>query len=77
MCRFVARGRILRTHREKGPEFVRILRENRQVVVICDFDETRRTIRVIDDPDLAKRAIREEIIGREVELGPDSAIRWI
>ncbi len=47
------------------------------IVVICNSDETRRTVRVIDDPDLAKRAIREEIIGREVELGPHNAIRWI
>jgi acetyl-CoA C-acetyltransferase len=47
------------------------------VVLVCDFDETRRTLRVVDDPELAKAATREEIIGREVELGPENALRWL
>jgi acetyl-CoA C-acetyltransferase len=47
------------------------------VVLVCDFDETRRTLRVVDDPDLAATAAREEIIGREVELGPGDSIRLL
>jgi len=47
------------------------------VVLFCDFDDKRRTLRVVDDPDLAKTAMREEIIGREVELGPENALRWL
>jgi acetyl-CoA C-acetyltransferase len=47
------------------------------VVLVCDFDESRRTLRVVDDPDLARTAVREELCGREVELGAAGKLRWI
>lgn len=46
------------------------------VALVCDFDESRRTLRVVQDPDLAEEAMREELCGREVELLPGGDVRW-
>ena len=46
------------------------------VVLVCDFDERRRTLRVIEDPELAEEGMRVELCGREVLLGSGDAVRW-
>ncbi|MAG29289.1 MAG: hypothetical protein CL908_00150 [Deltaproteobacteria bacterium] len=46
------------------------------VAMVCDLDEATRTLRVVQDPDLAEEAMREELCGREVELGPEGAVRF-
>ncbi len=48
-----------------------------KVALICDFDEKRRTLRVVEDPELAQAATREELCGRELELGAGDALRWL
>ena len=47
------------------------------VVIVADFDETRRTLRVVDDPEMMDLGAREELCGREVELLADGGVRWI
>lgn len=47
------------------------------VILICDLDDGRRTLRLVTDPDLARTATQEELCGREVELGPDASVRWL
>jgi len=47
------------------------------LALICDFDDGRRTLRMVDDPDLAREATERELIGREVDLGPGGAVRWV
>jgi acetyl-CoA C-acetyltransferase len=46
------------------------------VVLVFDLEDGRRTLRVVDDPDLAETARCEELCGREVELGPDATLHW-
>jgi acetyl-CoA C-acetyltransferase len=46
------------------------------VALVCDFDESRRTLRVIEDPELAEEGMHSELCGREVLLGSDNALRW-
>jgi acetyl-CoA C-acetyltransferase len=48
----------------------------RTVALVCDFDEQRRTLRVLEDPELAKEGMGGELCGREVLLGADGALRW-
>lgn len=47
------------------------------VAIIADFDDARRTLRVIDDPELMERASAEELCGREVEIEAGGGVRWI
>lgn len=47
-----------------------------RVALICDFDERRRTLRVVADPELAEEGMSSELCGREVELGVGGAMRW-
>ena len=49
----------------------------RKVALICDFDERRRTLRVVEDPELADEGTMNELCGRELVLGAGSAMRWI
>jgi acetyl-CoA C-acetyltransferase len=46
------------------------------VALVCDFDERRRTLRVIEDPELAEEGMKSELCGREVLLGAGNALRW-
>lgn len=46
------------------------------VAIMADFDDARRTLRVLDDPELMARGEREELCGREVELLADGGVRW-
>ena len=46
------------------------------VALVCDFDERRRALRVIEDPELAEEAMNSELCGREVLLGSAGRIRW-
>ena len=46
------------------------------VALVCDFDERRRTLRVVEDSWLAEEAMHGELCGREVRLGVDGALRW-
>jgi acetyl-CoA C-acetyltransferase len=49
----------------------------RRVALICDFDERRRTLRVVEDSDLADEGTTAELCGRYVDLGVGGAMRWI
>ena len=40
------------------------------VALILDFEDGRRTLRVLPDPELAERGMREELCGRAVDVGP-------
>ncbi len=46
------------------------------VAMILDFEDGRRTLRVLSDPELAERAMREELCGRAVDVGPGAAVRF-
>jgi acetyl-CoA C-acetyltransferase len=52
------------------------------VVLVFDLDQPspegapRRTLRVLDDPDLAELGMREELCGREAELSSDGSLHW-
>ncbi len=46
------------------------------VALMLDLEDGRRTIRVVADPELAERAMREELCGRTVELGKGDALRF-
>ena len=48
-----------------------------KLALICDFDSERRTLRVVEDPDLAQAATQQEFCGRELELGAGDALRWL
>jgi hypothetical protein len=48
-----------------------------KLALVCDFDEARRTLRVVEDPELVQAATREEFCGRELELGAGDALRWL
>ncbi len=48
----------------------------RGVVLVCDLEAGGRTLRVVDDEELAQVAVREDLCGRELELGPGDRIRW-
>jgi acetyl-CoA C-acetyltransferase len=48
-----------------------------KVALICDFDECRRTLRVVEDPELAEEGMTTELCGREVVVGVGGAMRWI
>ncbi|HEB91253.1 MAG TPA: acetyl-CoA acetyltransferase [Deltaproteobacteria bacterium] len=50
--------------------------ETPKVALLFDFDEHRRTLRVVGDRDLAEEAERVEFCGREAVLGPEERIRW-
>ncbi|MHA7839976.1 MAG: acetyl-CoA acetyltransferase, partial [bacterium] len=47
------------------------------VALVCDLEDGRRSLRVVDDPQQAARGLHEERCGREVELGEGDALRWI
>ena len=47
------------------------------VALVCDFDERRRTLRVVEDLKLAEEGMHSELCGREVLLGASGALRWI
>ena len=47
------------------------------VALVCDFDEHRRTLRVVEDPELAEEGMRSELCGREVLLGSHDSVRWL
>jgi acetyl-CoA C-acetyltransferase len=46
------------------------------VPLVCDFEDGRRTLRVVADEALAERGAREELCGREVEVGPEGSLRF-
>jgi acetyl-CoA C-acetyltransferase len=46
------------------------------VALICDFDDGRRTLRVVEDAALAEEGMQVELCGREVELGSDGRVDW-
>jgi acetyl-CoA C-acetyltransferase len=46
------------------------------VALVCDFDERRRTLRVVEDVELAEEGMNSELCGREVLLGSDGMMRW-
>ncbi|MFK7898757.1 MAG: hypothetical protein AB8G23_23185 [Myxococcota bacterium] len=46
------------------------------VPLICDFEDGRRTLRVVADEALAEEGERAELCGREVEVGPEGAVRF-
>jgi len=48
----------------------------RTVALVCDFDERRRTLRVVEDSGLAEEGVHEELCGREALLRADDALRW-
>jgi acetyl-CoA C-acetyltransferase len=50
--------------------------EPARVALLFDLDGSRRTLRVVQDADLAEAAMREELCGRRVELGANGSIRW-
>jgi acetyl-CoA C-acetyltransferase len=45
------------------------------VALVCDFDERRRTLRVVEDRELAEEGMSSELCGREVLLGTGGAVR--
>ncbi len=47
-----------------------------KVALVFDFDEVRRTLRVVEDRDLAEEGERIELCGREAVLGPGDEIHW-
>ena len=47
------------------------------VALVCDLDERRRTLCVVEDPELAEEGMRVELCGREVSLETGSAVRWL
>lgn len=47
------------------------------VILLCDLEDGRRTIRVVDDPELATIGLQEELCGREVELGGGGHFRML
>lgn len=48
-----------------------------RVALICDFEQTHRTLRVVEDPDLAEEAMSSELCGREVVLDTGDRLRWV
>jgi acetyl-CoA C-acetyltransferase len=40
------------------------------VALFLDLEDGRRTLRVVQDPELAERAMHEELCGRSVDVGP-------
>jgi acetyl-CoA C-acetyltransferase len=48
----------------------------RAVALFLDCEDGRRTLRVVADPELAERGMREELGGRSVELGADGSVRF-
>jgi acetyl-CoA C-acetyltransferase len=48
-----------------------------KVALLCDFDEHRRTLRVLEDPELAEEGMQAELCGREVLVEAGGALRWI
>lgn len=47
------------------------------VPLICDFENGSRTLRVVADEALAQQGAESELCGREVELGPEGAVRFL
>lgn len=47
------------------------------VALFLDLVDGRRTLRMLPDPELAQRAMREELCGREVEVGPGADCRLV
>ena len=47
------------------------------VALVCDFDDNRRTLRIVQDTELMERGCREELIGREVEVLANGGVRWL
>ena len=47
------------------------------VALVCDFDDGRRTLRVVDDAALAEEGMRTELCGREVEVGGAGRVDWL
>jgi acetyl-CoA C-acetyltransferase len=47
-----------------------------RVALVCDFHERRRTLRVIENPELAEEGMSSELCGREVLLGANGDFRW-
>jgi acetyl-CoA C-acetyltransferase len=46
------------------------------VALFLDLEDGRRTLRVVPDPELAQRGMREELCGQSVELGAGGAVRF-
>lgn len=46
------------------------------VALFLDLEDGRRTLRVVADPELAARGMREELCGQSVELGAGGAVRF-
>jgi hypothetical protein len=49
----------------------------RAVALFLDFEDGRRTLRVVADPELAERGLREELGGLPVEVGAEGAARLL
>ena len=51
----------------------------KRVILFLDFDERRRTLRVVEDGDLAEEAMSSELCGREVDVivGAEDGLRWL
>ena len=45
--------------------------------LFLDLEDGRRTLRVLPDPTLAEQAMREELCGRTVEVGPGADCRFV
>jgi len=47
------------------------------VALFLDFEDGRRTLRVVPDPELAATAMREELCGRAVDVGAGNDVRFL
>ena len=47
------------------------------VALVCDLEDGRRALRVVDDPRWAEEGMREELCGRVVDLSADGAVDWL
>lgn len=47
------------------------------LILICDAEDGRRTLRVVQDEARGELGQREELIGREVELDSEGGVRWL
>ncbi|MFP6655847.1 MAG: hypothetical protein VCB25_09480, partial [Myxococcota bacterium] len=49
----------------------------KRVVLFLDLDEKRRTLRVVEEGDLAMEVIAGNLSGREVTIESDGKLRWL
>ena len=46
------------------------------VALVADFEDGRRTLRVVDDPEWMALGEREELCGREIDVLADGTVAW-